>query len=213
MALAIPNGTCELLIPKDRYDPFAIAAVTGSGMLVIDPPLGSTLPPSAEIEDLREFVRECTLGILDSVPDLPKREAEMEAAVLCGAYARRCGHQWASLRKVLADYPELLAQVPDKPGPVDALPLLPRRGHGRRAQGQARAAAGDVRRGAGGEGRTAYQAHREGIRKLREWEDNDFDRARYESRMRLFDDEMEDTDDGAPEEGLCRGPAQGPITR
>jgi hypothetical protein len=29
---------------------------------------------------------------------------------------------------------------------------------------------------------TAYQAHREGIRKLHEWEDNDFDRERYESR-------------------------------
>jgi hypothetical protein len=40
--------------------------------------------------------------------------------------------------------------------------------------------------------------------------------ARHESHMRLFDDEMEDvedTDDGAPEEGLCRAPAQGPITR
>jgi hypothetical protein len=38
---------------------------------------------------------------------------------------------------------------------------------------------------------TAYQAHREGIRKLREWEDNDFDLARHESRMRLFDDDLE----------------------
>ncbi|MGH8629023.1 MAG: hypothetical protein ACREYC_28470 [Gammaproteobacteria bacterium] len=45
---------------------------------------------------------------------------------------------------------------------------------------------------------TAYQAHREGIRKLRECEDNDFDGARYESHM--FDDEMEDTNDGGPEE-------------
>ena len=50
---------------------------------------------------------------------------------------------------------------------------------------------------------TAYPAHREGIRKLREWENNDFDRERYESHTRLFDDEMEDmedTDDGGPEE-------------
>jgi hypothetical protein len=38
------------------------------------------------------------------------------------------------------------------------------------------------------EGVTAYQAHREGIRKLCEWEDNDFDRERYERLMRLFDD-------------------------
>jgi hypothetical protein len=36
------------------------------------------------------------------------------------------------------------------------------------------------------------EAHLEGVRKLREWEDNDFDLARYESHMRLFDDEMED---------------------
>jgi hypothetical protein len=43
--------------------------------------------------------------------------------------------------------------------------------------------------------RAAYQAHREGIRKLREWEDNDFDRERSESHMRLFDDEIEDTED------------------
>jgi hypothetical protein len=51
---------------------------------------------------------------------------------------------------------------------------------------------------------TAYEAHREGIRKLREWEDNDFDLARYENHMRLFDDEMEDTDDGGPEEGPAK---------
>jgi hypothetical protein len=42
---------------------------------------------------------------------------------------------------------------------------------------------------------TAYQAHREGIRKLREWEDNDFDLARLEDP-----DEIEDADDGGPEE-------------
>ncbi len=30
---------------------------------------------------------------------------------------------WASLRAALAGYPELLSQVPDRPGPVDALPL------------------------------------------------------------------------------------------
>jgi hypothetical protein len=50
------------------------------------------------------------------------------------------------LRAALSRYHALLAQVPDKPGPVDALPLSPRRGHGRRAQGHARAAAGNVRR-------------------------------------------------------------------
>jgi hypothetical protein len=53
------------------------------------------------------------------------------------------------------------------------------------------------------EGVTAYQAHREGIRKLCEWEDNDFDLARHENSMRPFDDEMEDvedTDDDGPED-------------
>ena len=44
------------------------------------------------------------------------------------------------------------------------------------------------------------EAHLEGARKLQLWEDNDFDRERSESHMRLFDDEMEDTDDGGPEE-------------
>jgi hypothetical protein len=29
-ALATPDGTCELLIPKDRYDPFAIAATVAA---------------------------------------------------------------------------------------------------------------------------------------------------------------------------------------
>jgi hypothetical protein len=80
-------------------------------------------PVTAETDDLREFVRECVVGILDAVPDLPRPEAEMEAAVLWAAYARRCGHLWASLRAVLAAYPALLARVPDKPGPGDTLPL------------------------------------------------------------------------------------------
>jgi hypothetical protein len=26
MALATPDGTCDVLIPKDRYDPFAVLA-------------------------------------------------------------------------------------------------------------------------------------------------------------------------------------------
>jgi hypothetical protein len=30
---------------------------------------------------------------------------------------------WASLRAALSGYPALLSQVPDRPGPVDALPL------------------------------------------------------------------------------------------
>jgi hypothetical protein len=88
------------------------------------------------------------------------------------AYARNRRY----LRAALSRYHALLAQVPDKPGPVDACPSPP---------GVATVAVlKDTRvlrqrtfAAAGGEGRTAYQAHREGIRKLREWEDNDFDRA------------------------------------
>jgi hypothetical protein len=40
-------------------------------------------------------------------------------------YARNRGYLWASLRAVLANSPVLLAQVPDKPGPVDTLPFSP----------------------------------------------------------------------------------------
>ena len=54
----------------------------------------------------------------------------MGAAQIMGAYARKRGYLWASLRAVLADYPVVLAQLPDKPGLVDALPF--QRGHGRR---------------------------------------------------------------------------------
>lgn len=49
---------------------------------------------------------------------------------------------------------------------------------------------------------TAYQTQQEGIPKLREWQDNDFDLARHESHMRLFNGERDlgDPDDGGPEE-------------
>lgn len=52
---------------------------------------------------------------------LPRPEAELEVAP--ATLARNRGYLWASLRAVLADYPVLFAQVPDRPGPVDALPL------------------------------------------------------------------------------------------
>ncbi|MGH8570454.1 MAG: hypothetical protein ACREXU_21235 [Gammaproteobacteria bacterium] len=37
--------------------------------------------------------------------------------------ARNRGYLWPSLRAALAHYPALLAEAPDRPGPVDALPF------------------------------------------------------------------------------------------
>ncbi|MGH8584637.1 MAG: hypothetical protein ACREWE_00080 [Gammaproteobacteria bacterium] len=80
-----------------------------------------------EAEDLREFFEE-RAGILEHDAGLPRPEAELEAARITAILARNRGYLWASLRAALAGYPVLLAQVPDMPGPVDALP--PRRGQG-----------------------------------------------------------------------------------
>jgi hypothetical protein len=46
-----------------------------------------------------------------------------KAARITATLARNRGYLWTSLRTALAGYPELLAKVPDRPGPVDALPL------------------------------------------------------------------------------------------
>ena len=73
----------------------------------------------AETEDLKEFFGE-RAGILEYDAGMPRAKAELEAARITATYAR---HRGASLRAALADYPALLSQVPDKPGPVDALPL------------------------------------------------------------------------------------------
>jgi hypothetical protein len=96
-----------------------------------------------EATDLKEFFEE-RAGILEFDAGLPRAEAELEAARITVTYARNRGYLWASLRVALADYPVLLAQVPDRAGPVDALPL----GHGqaRRAQGSACDAAGRLHR-------------------------------------------------------------------
>jgi hypothetical protein len=42
---------------------------------------------------------------------------------ITATYARNKGHLWSSLRSALSHYPALAAQVPDKAGPVDDLPL------------------------------------------------------------------------------------------
>lgn len=75
-----------------------------------------------EAEDLREAFEE-RAGILEFDAGLPKPEAEREAGRITATYARNRGYLWDSLRTALAGYPALLSQLPDKPGPVDALPL------------------------------------------------------------------------------------------
>ena len=45
-------------------------------------------PVTSEVEDLRQFSGDCTRGILDAIPQLPKPEARLEAAQLMGTYAK-----------------------------------------------------------------------------------------------------------------------------
>ncbi|MGH8589171.1 MAG: hypothetical protein ACREXX_07480 [Gammaproteobacteria bacterium] len=73
-------------------------------------------------EDLKEYFEERS-GILEHDAGLPRPEAELEAARITAALARNRGYLWASLRAALAEYPVLLAVLPDVPGPVDGLPL------------------------------------------------------------------------------------------
>jgi TubC N-terminal docking domain len=75
-----------------------------------------------EAEDLREFFEERAV-ILEFDAGLPRPDAELEAARITATLARNRGYLWASLRVALTGYPVLLAQVPQKAGPVDALPF------------------------------------------------------------------------------------------
>jgi hypothetical protein len=77
---------------------------------------------SRDVEELKEMFDGCA-RILEHLAGLPRGEAELEAARIAATLARNRGYLWASLRTALAGYPELLAKVPDRPGPVDALPL------------------------------------------------------------------------------------------
>lgn len=62
-------------------------------------------------------------GILEHDGGLTEDQAEQEAARMVATLARNKGYTWATLRKALSKYPSILEQIPDKPGPVDALPL------------------------------------------------------------------------------------------
>jgi hypothetical protein len=75
-----------------------------------------------EAEDLEEFFEERS-AILEFDAGLPRPDAELEAARITATLARNRGYLWASLRAALTGYPVLLAQVPQKAGPVDTLPF------------------------------------------------------------------------------------------
>jgi hypothetical protein len=78
---------------------------------------------TSEVADLRRFLGECTRGILDGFPGLSRPEARHEAALLMATYAGNCKYTWRALRSALSRHPDLAAQLPDMPGPVDGLPL------------------------------------------------------------------------------------------
>ena len=84
---------------------------------------------TVETEDLKKFFEE-RAGILEFDAGLPRPDAELEAARITATYAGNRGYLWASLPAALADHPLLLAQLPDRASPVDALSLVAvRRAH------------------------------------------------------------------------------------
>jgi hypothetical protein len=113
----VPSEFAARLSPEDLDD---IAAG--------DIPLGTVqafeqAAIAREAEDLKEAFEE-RAGILEFDAALPRAEAELESARITATLARNRGYLWASLRgRPLSRYPVLAAQLPDRPGPVDALPL------------------------------------------------------------------------------------------
>lgn len=77
---------------------------------------------AGESDDLSEAFEE-RAAILEYDAGLARADAELEAARITATLARNRGYLWGSLRAALAGSPELLAQLPDRPGAVDALPL------------------------------------------------------------------------------------------
>jgi protein-disulfide isomerase-like protein with CxxC motif len=84
--------------------------------------LAALAQEQAAAQDLREAFEE-RAAVLQHDAGLPRADAELEAARITATYARNRGYLWATLRAALAGYPSLLAQVPDRPGPVDSLPF------------------------------------------------------------------------------------------
>jgi hypothetical protein len=110
LVLSAPRPLPADLLDKLKAYKTAVLAVLATPMV------------TEEAEDLREAFEE-TAAILEHDAGLSKGEAEREAARSTATLARNRGYLWGSLRSALLDYPELLAALPDKPGPIDALPL------------------------------------------------------------------------------------------
>ncbi|MCA1702023.1 MAG: hypothetical protein LC808_01620 [Actinobacteria bacterium] len=77
---------------------------------------------SGEVKDLKQMFDGCA-RILEHLAGMSRDEAGLEAGRIAATLARNRGYAWASLRAALKDYPALLAQVPDRAGAVDSLPL------------------------------------------------------------------------------------------
>lgn len=75
-----------------------------------------------EVEDLREHFEE-RVAILEHDGQLPRDVAEPEAARMAATLARNRRYSWTALRLAFRDYPAILAQLPDRSGNVNALPL------------------------------------------------------------------------------------------
>ncbi len=72
------------------------------------------------VEDLAEHWNE-RAAILEYDAGLPRAQAEEQAAAMTATLARNRAYPWQALRLALAERPDLAAQVPDEPGPVDRL--------------------------------------------------------------------------------------------
>ncbi|MGH7315688.1 MAG: hypothetical protein ACREJS_05440 [Candidatus Rokuibacteriota bacterium] len=96
MALATPDGTCELLIPKHRYDPFAIMSMVdgwnrepeprwwrvaiqepGGRTVEVDTPSGYTPPEWAAYAE-RYHGRGCVVTALRALPKPPQAPVNLD---------------------------------------------------------------------------------------------------------------------------------------
>lgn len=75
-----------------------------------------------ETEDLAEHFAE-RAAILEYDACLSRAEAEAEAAKMTATLARNRGYTWAALRLAFRGFPAILAQIPDRAGQADSLPL------------------------------------------------------------------------------------------
>ena len=113
------NGSLTYDAPQGALSPDLLALLKAHKPEIL---VALAYKVDAEAEDLREHFEE-RAGILEYDAGLPRAQAELEAARITVTYARNCCYQWASLRVALSAYPELLASLSGRAGPVDSLPL------------------------------------------------------------------------------------------